>query len=305
MSSTQRKVSLFIAFFSLWRVILIAQGSPAAAPTIPQEPTLDAKEIVRRGLEADQHNFDLARNYTLERRQDLKLLDKNGKAKKHEINTYEVMILYDEPYSRRIRKDDKPLSDKDEKKEADKLEKFASERKNETPSEHAKRLAKFDKERQQERAFAGDILNAYEFKLVGDDHVDGHDVYVVDLTPRKDFHPTQPHADILSKIRGKVWIDRNDYGWVKLDAETLDTISWGLFILRIRKGTQMEFKQVRVNEEIWLPSQFLLNGSARFALVAGGNFDLDMTFSNYKKFVSGARILPGAAEVQPSASPQP
>ncbi len=296
------RISSFFVLFSFSCLILKGQGPSPSALTVRPEPPPDAKAIVRRGLEADERNYQLARDYTFERRQELKLLDKKGKPKKDEINTYDVTILYDEPYERRIRKDDKPLTGKEEKKEEDKLQKFTSEREHESANEHTKRLAKFEKERKEERAFASDVLNAYDFKLVGEDQLDGHDVYVVEANPRKDFHPTQPHADILSKLRGKVWIDQKDYGWVKVQAETLDTISWGLFILRIHKGTQMEFKEVRINDEIWLPSQIQLNGAARFALVAGGNFDLDMTFSNYKKFTSGARILPGVTEAQPTAN---
>ena len=191
----------------------------------------------------DQRDFQLARNYTYEQREELKVLDKRGAIKKHEINTYDVTILYDEPYLRRIRKDDKPLTDKEERKEAEKVDRFVAERKNESEEEHEKRLAKQEKERQEARAFVRDIINAYDFRIVGEEQVDGHDTYVVDAIPRKDFRPTQPHADILPKLRGKFWISKKDYGCVKLEAETLDTISLGFFLLRIHKGTQIRLNK--------------------------------------------------------------
>ena len=305
MSSPFQKICFFALLLALSSPIFKAQESPPPAPAVRQELPEDPKEIVRRGLDADQHNFQLARNYTFERREELKVLDRKGKAKKHEINTYDVTILYDEPYARRIRKDDKPLTDKEEKKVVDKLEKFVSERKKESESEHEKRLAKQEKERQEARAFVRDVINAYNFRIVGQDQVDGHDAYVVEANPRKDFHPTQPHADILPKLRGKIWIDKKDYGWVKLEAETLDTISWGFFLLRIHKGTQMKFEQTLVNDEIWLPCRISLNASARLALLANDAIDFEMSFSQYKKFTSDVRILPGATEVQPTRSPLP
>ena len=282
-----------------------AQESPLAAPAVQQKlpPTSDAKEIVRRALDLDLTDFQLARNYTYEQRDDLKVRDKEGAVKKHEINTYDVTILYDESYLRRIRKDDKPLTDKEERKEAEKLDRFVAERKNESAKEHEKRVAKREKERQEDRAFTRDIINAYDFRLVGEEQVDGHDTYVVDTTPRQDFHPTQPHADVLSKLRVKFWISKEDYGWVKLEAEVLDTISWGFFLVRIHKGAQIRFEQTRVNDEIWLPRRMSLNASARVALVANGAIDWESTFSNYKKFTSGVRILPGAEEVPPRADP--
>jgi len=304
MSSQGWRICFFVLGLLLFSANLKPQESPPA-PTPRQELPEDAKEIVRRGLEEDQRNFQLARNYTFERREELKVFDKKGGLKKHELKTYDVTILYEEPYARLIRKDDKPLPEKEAKKEADKLERFVSERKKEGEAEHEKRLAKQEKERQEARAFVQDIINAYEFRIVGEDQVDGHDTYVVDADPRKGFHPTQPHADILPKVRGKIWIDKKDYGWVKLQAETLDTISWGLFLVRIHKGTQMEFEQTRLNDEIWLPRRISLNANARFALVANGTFDYELTFSNYKKFTSDVRILPGATEVQPTTNPAP
>jgi len=305
MRRERRKLPLIILLLVVCSPTLWAQESPPTAPSTRQEPpgAIDPKEIVQRALNVDQHDFQLARNYTYEQRDDLKVLDKKGAVKKHEINTYDVTILYDEPYSRRIRKDDKPLTDKEERKEAEKVDKLVAERKNESEKDHEKRLAKQEKKREEARAFVRDIINAYDFQIVGEEQVDGHNAYVVDAIPRKDFRPTQPHADILPKLRGKFWISKKDYGCVTLEAETLDTISWRFFLLRIHKGTRIRFEQTRVNDEIWLPRRLSLNASARVALFVNDAIDLESSYSNYKKFTSGARILPGAPEVQPKADP--
>lgn len=308
MHSKCRKAGFILVLLAVCSATSRAQQSPPPiAPAARQElpPTDDPKEIVRRGLDVDQRDFQLARNYTHERREELKVLDKHGALKKHEIDTCDVTILYDEAYSRRIRKGDKPLTDKEERKEAEKLDRFVAERKNESASEHEKRLEKEEKERQEARAFVRDIINAYDFRVVGEEQVRGHDAYVVEANPRKDFHPTQPHADLLPKLRGKIWIDKKDYGWVKVEAETLDTISWGLLVLRIHKGTQMSFEQTRINDEIWLPLRISLNAKARLALFVNDTFDWEASYSNYKKFTSDVRLLPGVKEVPTTANPPP
>jgi hypothetical protein len=302
MSSMRRKARFIVLLLLVGAATMGAQESPPAAPAVRQElpPTNDPQEIVRRALDVDQTAFQLARNYTFERREEIKILDKKGTLKKHEINTYDMTILYDQPFSRRIRKDDKPLSEQEERKEEEKLDRLVAERKNESEKEREKRLAKQEKERQEARAFVRDIVNAYDFRMVGEEQVEGFDAFVVEAIPRKDFRPTQPHADILSKLQGKVWISKKDYGCVKLEAETLDTISWGLFLLRIHKGTNFRLEQTRVNDEIWLPRRMSLHASARVALFANDAVDWDSIFSNYKKFTSTVRIVPGAAEVQPA-----
>lgn len=301
MSSRHRKARLMILLLAVSCVILRAQDAPPAKPPVRQElpPTNDPKEIIRRALEADQADFQLARNYTFERREEIKVMNKQGGLKKHEINTYDIMFLYGQPWSRHIGEDDKPLSDRETKKESDKLDKLIAERENESQKEREKRLAEQEKERQEGRAFVQDIINAYDFRLVGDDHVDGIDAYVLDAVPRADFRPTRPHADVLSKLRGQLWISKSDYGCVRLRAETLDTISWGFFLLRVHKGAQFQLDQTRVNDEVWLPHTISINGSARLAVFVNDVVDWESTFFDYKRFSSGVRILPGAREIQP------
>lgn len=300
MTSQRHRISILVLFIAVAGTASVAQdAAPPAGPAARQElaPTNDPKEIVRRSLDVDRKDFELARDYTYEQRVELTVLDKKGARKHHELYANDFTILYDEPYARRIRKDDKPLSEKEEKKEQEKLDKFVAKHKSESQKERERRLADVEKRRQESRAFARDIINAYDFRIVGEEQVDGRQAVIIEANPRKDFRPTQPHADVLPKLRGKLWIDRNDYGWIRAEVETLDTISWGLFVMRIHKGTRMTFEQTRVNDEIWLPRRILVNASARFALFMNGSFVWESNYSDYKKFTSGVRILPGVKEV--------
>jgi hypothetical protein len=296
-----RRILAFLLFIGCFPVFLSGQRRPATPEdpsTLP--PTNDPKEIIRRAMEMDQRNFELARNYTYQERRVFKTLDKHGKEKHKQVETYDWTILYGEPYSRLIQKDDKPLKPKDQLKEQEKVDKFVAKRKNESPEERKKRLEKEEKERREDRAFATEVVNAYDFRIVGEEQFAGRDVYEIDATPRKDFQPTQPHGDILPKLKAEVWIDKKDYGWAKIQAQTIDTISWGLFVLRIHKGAQVILEQTRLNNEIWLPSLLAVTGGARVALLMNADVDLQSDYSNYKKFSAGSRILPGVTEVDPS-----
>jgi hypothetical protein len=295
----KRAVNLFLILGASFVISVRAQETPAAENPATLPATNDPKEIVRRAMELDQHNFELARNYTYQERRVLKMLDKHGKQKRQQIETFDWTILYGEPYSRLIEKDDKPLNAKNERKEQEKVDKFIAKRKNESELERKKRLDKQEKERREDRAFALDIVNAYDFRLAGEEQIAGRDVYAIDATPRQGFHPTQPHADILPKLKGRVWIDKKDYGWAKIQVETIDTISWGLFLVRIHKGSQVTLEQTRVNNEIWLPTKLLVTGGARVALLMNADVDLESDYSKYKKFSAGSRVLPGVTEVGP------
>jgi hypothetical protein len=274
----------------------------AKAPEL--SPASDPKEIIRRSVEADHRSWELAQSYTCQQREVEKKLGKNGEVKSTEIRTSDVNFYYGQEYSRLILKDDKPLSDKDQKKEDEKLEKFLSKLRNQSEEEREKRAAKEKKQREELRAFLRDMVNAYDFKLVAEETVNGADTWVIEATPRKDFHPTQPHGDVLAKIKGKVWIEKKEYNWVKAEAETIDTISFGLFLFRIHKGTRFEFEQLRLNDEVWLVRRFYLNGGARIALLKNEAIEQEDTFSNYKKFATTSRILPGVKEVPDEKPPK-
>lgn len=278
-----------------------AESANAAGPALP--PTNDPKEIIRRAIDIDHRTLELARNYTCQQREVTKNLDKNGNVKSTEIKTWDVNFYYGQEYSRLVQKDDKPLSDKEQKKEDEKLEKFLAKYRNESDSDREHRLAKEKKEREKGRLFVRDMLAAYDFRIAAEEQVDGADVWVIEATPRKDFHPTQPHADILTKARGKLWIEKQGYNWVKVEAEILDTISFGWFLARFHPGSRFALEKTHVNNEVWLLKRFYVNGGARIALVKNLMVEEEDILSNFRKFSTSSRILPGVKEVPENASP--
>ncbi len=317
---TMRVHKTFLIFFLglASAVTLNAQQSPAAgSATQPEKPveairtvppaapehsvvsaTNDPKEIVRRSVETDHRTLEIARNYTSQRRELIKHRRKNGDVKSTEIKTYDINFYYGERYERLIAVDDKPLSETEQKKEEEKLNKFLSKYRDESESDRAKRLEKERKQREEGRLFLRDVVNAYDFRLLGEEKVDGADSYIIEATPRAGFHPTQPHADMLKKIKGKLWIEKKDYNWVRVDAEAMDTISFGLFLFRIHPGSRFTFLKTLVNNEVWLLKRLDIDGGARIALFKNENVSQEEVISNFRKFVTTVRILPDSKEVQ-------
>jgi hypothetical protein len=270
-----------------------------------EQPPSDPREIVRRSVEVDHHNFERAKNYTCTQREVLKHLDKHGSVKSTETKTWDINFYYGEEYARLVQLDDKPLSAKEQQKEEEKLDKFLAKRKKEDEQDREKRRAKEEKDRQEGRAFVRDVANAYDFRLVGSERVSGEDTWVIEATPRPDFKPTQPHADILKKVKGRIWIEKKDYNWVKVEAEAIDTISFGLFLFRIHPGSHFVLETTHVNNELWALKRLYINGGARVALLKNEFAEQEDVFSNYKKFSTSITILPGVREVPGEEKPPP
>ncbi len=247
----------------------------------------DAREIIRKSVDRDITNFDHLKNYTYRQREENRAYDAKGNIKHKQSETTEVLILAGRPYEKVIEKDDKPLPQKDARKEQEKLDKELERRQNLSEKDRAK----LEKGRRESREFVREIPDAFTFTLLGEDTVSGKPAWVIDAEPRRDFHPQHPRAKLLQKVRGKVWVDKEEYEWVKAEAETQDVMSFGLALFRIAPGTTIHFEQTRVNNEVWLPENIRVKGSARVGYLLKMRAEIDVDYSGYKKFQSDSRIV--------------
>lgn len=262
--------------------------TPDAQGKLSQEQMQNLFRVV---ADKDMENDKRQRDYTYIEREVQNNLDGKGNKKSTEIKTYEILEIYGEQVERLISKDDKPLSDKDAAKEEDKIQKVIDKRKNESEEARKKREEKQAKEREDGRKFVQEIADAYNFKLVGTELVGGREAWVIDGEPRPGFEPHMKDAKYLTKFHGRVWIDKDDLQLAKMDLETLDTISFGLVVARLHKGTRITMEQTRVNDEVWLPKHVTFKLSARVALLKGYNIDGEQAYRDYKKFRTSAKIV--------------
>jgi hypothetical protein len=276
--------------------IALAQEKPAA-PSLSED---QIRELIRQTSEKDMENDKRQRDYTYIQREEESKLDGKGQVKSTDTKTSEIMEIYGEQIERLIAKDDKPLSDKEAKKEEEKIQKVIDKRKNESESDRKKREEKEEKEREQGREFVREVADAYNFKLAGIESLAGRDTYVIDAEPRPGYEPHSKEAKILPKFRFRAWIDKDESQWKKLDIQCIDTVSLGLFLARIHKGSRITIEQTRVNDEVWLPQHVNVKVDVRLALLKDFNVEDDITYRDYKKFRTDTKIVPiGELQAQP------
>lgn len=252
---------------------------------------LDPKEIVRRSVSHDQMNWEKAKDYTYISNSTLHQKDSAGKVFKTEQETREYFLLYGEPYARVIAKDGKPLPADDARKEQQKIDRLAAKRRSETPAERAERIERWKKERLKQREVALEIPEAFDFTLVREEVVAGRKAWVIDAEPRPGYQPKNWRASMLKKFHGRMWIDQTEYQWVRMEGEAIDTVSFGLFLARLAKGSKIIFEQVRVNDEVWMPKYLRVDLDARLALLKRMIGDQEVKFSEYRKFHTESRIV--------------
>ncbi len=251
----------------------------------------DAREIVRRACELDRKNMEVARNYTYLQRQDESDLDSSGSPKNHQIRTWDVTLQEGSPYRRLVARNDQPLSAAEQQQEDQKLRNNIEQRRKETPEQRQRRIAEWERRVHKQREPARELPDAFNFRIVGEERLNGGDTWVIDATPKPGYKPKSSGAAFFPKVQARLWIDKNDFQWVKVDMESLDTITLGGFLLRIAKGGHLLLEQVRINQEVWLPKRVSMEASARLLFVKGFHKSLDMTFSDYRKFQADSRVV--------------
>lgn len=267
--------------------------APDAAGMLSEE---QMRNVLRISADNDIENDKRQRNYTYIEREEEHRLDGKGRVKSTEVRTSEILMIYGEQVERLISKNDRPLSAKDAAKEDEKIQKIIDKREHESDKDRKRRMAREEKDREEGRKFVSEVADAYNFHFLGTEKLGGRDTYVIDAEPRPGFQPKMKYANILPKFRFRAWIDKHDLQWAKLDAVCIDTVSFGLFLARIHKGTRVVLEQTRINDEVWLPKQMDIKVDARFALLKNFNLDQQTTYRDYKKFRTDTKIV-GVGEV--------
>ena len=91
---------------------------------------------------------------------------------------------------------------------------------------------------------------------------------------------------------------KDDYNWVKLEADLAEDFNFGWFLLKLRKGTHIEQERTLVNDEVWLPKRSFTEPNAR-VLGHTERVRIESIYSQYKKFTVGVKITysPGAGKL--------
>ena len=249
------------------------------------------RELVRESADRDLENTRRQRDYTYIQRTEQRRLDGSGNTRSSEVKTYEIMILSGEPTGKLVAKNDVPLSEKEARKEEERIRKLIEKYQKEDEGARRRRLLKSEKEAEEDRQFVREIADAYRFRFVGSEPVDGRAAWVIDADPIPGYKARHKDAKNLSKFRFRAWVDVEDRQWVRLDIEAIDTVSWGLFLARIGKGAQLHLEQTRVNDEVWLPRQINIRADAKLGLLKTFRMGLEIAYGNYRKFQTESNIV--------------
>lgn len=278
---------------SLMYVILaiFAASSAVFAQTAGSSPAqfqnhanvLDARQIVKLSVAATERSWQARDQYAYMESDDDRRLNSLGKVKSENIDLNRVILVDGARFEQLVEHNGHPPSVEEQRKSDADLE----ELKHETPMERTIRLGK----EEENRSFLDQVLLAFDFQLVAEEVVDGRLAYVLQATPHLGYNAHGKYGKIFSKVRGKLWVDKEDFGWIKVDGQVMQAFSMGLFVARVQRGSHISFEEMCVGRDVWVPSRLEVRASARIFFLKNLDIDRILTYSDYSRVMDGPYSL--------------
>ena len=269
-------------FAKSWMVCLLVVGAASAAlfaqssgPDKPQNHAgvLDASQIVGPSVAATERSWEVRDHYTYMERDEDRRLDSLGQVKSENVDVTRMILVNGARFELLLERNGQLPSAKEQRKRDEELTKL----KHETPEEQTERLRKG----QENRSFLKDVIEAFDFHLIGEEIVGGRPAYMLQVTPHPGYHAHGKYGKMFSKVEGTLWVDKQDFGWIKVDGQVTQSFSMGLFVARVQRGSHIILEQTCVGDAVWVPKLIEVRASARILFVKSLEIDKILTYSDY------------------------
>jgi len=269
-----------------WMCLLAVATLAAQSRPLP-----DQAPFLRETRKHLQTDMSLQSSYMyVETRREAKL-DAQGRTREESVRMYESYpgLPGEERWERLISTDGTPvpaseLAEQDRQRRK-KAETMAQRLTTQPAKEQARQDREWDKQRREREEAVDDIYRVFDIHMIGRERIEGHDTIEFSLTPKPNPDPRTREGEQMAHFAVRAWISESDHELVRLDAEAIDTLSFGWGVLaRLHKGAHLSFLRRKVNDEVWLPAVASYKGSARIGLFWMVRRSGTSEYSDYRKF---------------------
>jgi hypothetical protein len=265
-------------------IVLVASSTLFAQNKGSDKPqnspiALDARQIVGQSLVAAELSWQARNAYIYMERDEDRRLDSAGQVQSQNVDVTKMTLVNGIRFEELMEHNGQLPSADDQKKREVEIEKL----KHETTAEQAERLRKD----QDNRSFLHVLLEAFDFRLVGEETVDGRPAYVLEATPHPGYHASGKYGKLLARVQGKLWVDKQDFGWVKVDGEVTQSFSMGLFVARVQRGSHILLEQICLGDAVWVPKRLEVRASAKIFFLKSLELEKILTYSDYRPAADG------------------
>ncbi len=265
---------------TIWPFALFAStcgcfGASSSAPTA-------ASSLIEKSVAVNNRDWKAQDDYSFTECDAKSKMDSDGQVKPQGSKTFDVVMIDGSLYRRLVAVNNEPVSPGQQTEEQDKLNREIAHRKSESERDRKARIDKYQSQRAEEHLLMQQMVTAFDFTLLGEENVNGVACYRLKATPKLDYNPPVEKARVLKGMRGVMWIDKQQYHWVKVEAEVTEPVSFGFFIAKVNPGTRFELDQSPLGS-VWLPKHFIQTVNASVFGVYGIRNREEFSYSNYRE----------------------
>jgi hypothetical protein len=271
------RVGMLFVLLAASSALFAQNGTPHTHPNDTSE--LDARQIVTLSIAATERSWQARGHYIYMERDEDRRLNSLGQVESQNVDVTRMTLVNGARFEQLLEHNGQLPSAKDQRKSDDDLEKL----KHESPAEQIARISKD----QENRSFLEQMLQAFDFQFVGEEIADGRPAYVLLATPHPGYHAQGKYGKMLSRVEGKLWVDKQDFGWIKVDGQVTQSFSMGLFVARVQRGSHILLQQICIGNTVWVPTRLEIRASARIFFLKSLEMDKILTYSDYRPATDG------------------
>ena len=256
---TAGRFVLVAAIFAVC-VVAIADGQNQETADGAGSPVPGVRKLMSEVVEHQKQLEKVRENYTYSSTQVTQDIDSNGQVEKTETNEYEEFFVNGHPIGRMVKKEGRPLTEEEEKRETERVTKWV-EKAEKTP---------LDQPLEGQGLSVSRVLEIMEVRNPRRESYRGRPALVFDFVGHKDAKTHGLAEDASKKLQGTLWVDEADRQVAHLEVSFTDNfkVAGGLFA-SVQKGSSFRFDQAPVGAELWLPTGAEAAIQARLLLVKG------------------------------------
>jgi hypothetical protein len=267
-----RLYALFVTLASSAALLAHSRGS-SQSEFQNDTSVVDVRQIVTASVAATERSWRARAYYTYTERDENRRLDARGQVRSNDVDITRMMVVNGARFEQLVTHNGQSSSIENRRKEDEALEKL----KRETPAERAWRLGKDE----ENKSFLQEVLSAFDFQLIGEEFANDRPAFVLQATPHPGYEARGKYGKMFPRVEGKLWIDKRDFGWIKVDGQVTQSFSMGLFVARVQRGSRVLLEETSVGDAVWVPKRIEVRASVRVLFVKSLDIERILTYSDY------------------------
>ncbi len=204
--------------------------------------SFSADEIIQKAVARAQRADSCKGAYTYTKLTVMEELDSNGRVKERKEKVYQVNFQNGVTYAKLLEVNGRPPGEADLKKQAE----------NESSARQMTGNSKSKKGDIRENFLTPEIVERFDFRLIGQTNIDGRATYQVAFQPKSTPPPSHHMVDkLLDRISGTIWIDAAEFEIARAELQLSSEVSLLGGVVGSLKKLVYSMTRTRIAEGLW------------------------------------------------------